>query len=254
MTQLVKKVKNSAEYYKLLSVLSMSTRLYPLLIRLEEKGIIENSLKSSPKKSILDLIEIADLRVYKIRGTDPRADMSTLACEAKALSAGEIEDRLIAFINYFMSDSEFERRLYTSVYPNVGLKFIFTTYNEKLIRRSYKYKELIQQSDTKPTIEHIFSIEPKFNFPNNGFDTIEDYNDKVNMIGNLTLLEKSINSQCHNKSPIQKIKDNLYGRSIFKDPKKISAEIKNRGSAFVKNDAEKRSKELVKFCLKRWSI
>jgi len=112
----------------------------------------------------------------------------------------------------------------------------------------------MEQSKTVPTIEHIFSREERFDFPNFGFVSLESYSDRVHMLGNLTLLEKSLNSQCHNKTPGQKISDNLYGRSTFEDARRISAEIMNRGSAFVKNDVEERTRRLSEFCASRWKV
>ena len=204
--------------------------------------------------TMLALIEIADVRVYKVRGTDPRADMSYLARDAKHLKPRDIEAKLVSFVNNFMSDSEFARRLNSDVYPNVVLKYVFTEYNEQLLGSEYSLQELVEQSETVPTVEHIFSREERFDFPNFGFDTLEEYNDRVNMLGNLTLLEKAINSQCHNKTPGQKISENLYGKSIFEDARRISAEVMNRGSAFVKTDVEARTKRVADFCMRRWRI
>jgi len=203
---------------------------------------------------MLDLLEVADVRVYKVRGTDPRADMSYLARDAKRLKPHEIETRLISFVNNFMSDAEFSRRLNSDVYPNVVLKYVFTEYNEHLLGNEYSLQELIEQSKTVPTVEHIFAREERFDFPNFKFNSVEEYNDRVNMLGNLSLLEKSINSQCHNKTPGQKISENLYSKSTFEDAKRISAEVMNRGSAFIKTDIEERTRRIAMFCMHRWRI
>jgi uncharacterized protein with ParB-like and HNH nuclease domain len=247
-------VPTHQKYYKLFSVLGLSTRLYPLTIRLKMRGLLNSKIESNPVLSLFDLIEIADVRVYKIRGTEPRADMSFLARDAKSIESKDIEARLLKFVNDFMWDDEFRRRLNSSIYPNAALKYMVTKYNEFLLNREYSFEELIAQSETIPTVEHIFSEEERFDFPNFGFESFQEYNDRVHMLGNLTLLEKSLNSQCHNKNPIEKASPNLYGRSIFEDPRKISAEMINRGNIFNKSHVEDRTRRLSEFCLNTWRV
>lgn len=252
--KILHQVSQDKRYYKLFSVLGISARLYPLVIRLETRNLLNHKIQHPKVSSMLDLIEIADIRVYKVRGTDPRADMSYLARDAKHLTPREIEAKLVSFIYGFMSDSEFSRRLNSDIYPNVALKYIFTEYNEHLKDSKYTLQELIKQSETVPTVEHIFAREERFNFPNFEFASLEEYSERINMLGNLTLLERSINSQCRNKTPGQKISDNLYSTSIFEDATRISAEIKNRGSTFVKTDVEARTRQIADFCRTRWKI
>jgi hypothetical protein len=252
--RILRRVSQDTKYYKLFSILGLSARLYPLVIRLEARDLLSHRVRYPTVSTILDLIGVADVRVYKIRGTDPRADMSYLARDAKHLEPRDIEERLVSFVDNFMSDAEFARRLNSDIYPNVVLKYVFTEYNEHLLGSEYSLQELMEQGETIPTVEHIFSREERFDFPNFGFSSLEEYNDRVNMLGNLTLLEKAINSQCHNKTPGQKISENLYGKSIFEDARRISAEVMNRGSAFVKTDVEERTRRIADFCIKKWKI
>lgn len=252
--RILRRVPQIKRYYKLFSILGLSARLYPLVIRLETRSLLTHEVRHPTISTMLDLIEVADVRVYKVRGTDPRADMSYLARDAKHLEPRDIETGLVTFINNFMSDSEFTRRLNSDLYPNVVLKHVFTEYNEHLLGKEYTLRELMEQSETTPTVEHVFSREERFDFPNFGFRTLEEYSDRVNMLGNLTLLERAINSQCHNKTPGQKISENLYGRSIFEDAQRISAEVMNRGSAFVKANVEERTERIARFCMERWKV
>lgn len=255
LVSIVRKVQKKEKYYKLFSILGLSTFLYPLIIRLESLGILDKQIDQSRKLIFLDLIEIADLRVYKIRGSDPARDVSILSQSAKTITEKEIKDGLIQFIKKFMTDSDFLIRLNNvAIYPNVGLKHILIEYDQHLLNRAYTINELINLNNISPTIEHIFAEEERFDFPNFGFNSQEEYNDKIQYIGNLTILEKGINSQCSEKNPNQKINDNLYEKSKFEGPKQISAKIKNRGTSFVENDITLRGKELSDFCLRRWPI
>jgi uncharacterized protein with ParB-like and HNH nuclease domain len=250
---IIRKVPDDKKYYQLFSILGLSAFLYPLAIRLETCGFLEKQVIQS-SLAFIDLIEIADLRVYKIRGTDPARDISYLARDSKKLPESEIKERLVGFIKLFMSDTEFSRRLNVEIYPNVGLTHILIEYDQSLINKKYTISELKEFNRLVPTVEHIFPREARFDFPNYGFSSEEEYIGKINQIGNLTILEKSLNSQCSEKNPDQKINDNLYGKSKFEGPKQISAEIKNRGTSFIESDISIRGKAVMDFCLKRWSI
>jgi len=252
--RILRRVSQDKRYYKLFSILGLSARLYPLIIRLETRDLLSHRVRHSAMLTMLDLIEVADVRVYKVRGTDPRADMSYLARDAKHLNAREIRTKLVSFVNNFMSDSEFARRLKSDIYPNAVLKYVFTEYSEHLRDSEYSLQQLMEQSEKVPTVEHIFSREKTFDFPNFGFGSLDEYNDRVNTLGNLTLLEKAINSQCHNKTPGEKISKDLYGSSTFEDAKRISAKVMNSGSAFVNTDVEERTRQIARFCMKRWRI
>ena len=74
-----------ADDLKKFSKLGISAFLYPLIIRLESLGILEKQINQS-LLTFFDLIEIADLRVYKVRGTDPARDISYLARDSKKIS------------------------------------------------------------------------------------------------------------------------------------------------------------------------
>ena len=251
--QIIRKVELEETYYKLFSVLGVSATLYPLVIRLQTRDLLEKTIKRNPKKSFLDLLEIADVRVYKVRGTNPRADMSYLAKYAKTLSASKIEEKLVDFILRFMDNAEFERRL-ASNYHSAPIAHVITEYGELLRGKPYSLKELSTFTSTQPTVEHIFAQRARFDFPNFGFKHDEEYQEKIELLGNLTLLEKSINSQCQNKNPHQKINDGFYNKSMFNDAKEIGAMILNRGTPFVKGDIGERTQILTKFCLERWDI
>jgi uncharacterized protein with ParB-like and HNH nuclease domain len=249
---ILRRVATDCTYYKIFPILDISARLYPLMVRLEMRGLLTYRIPQVKNMTILDLLEIADVRVYKIRGTDPRADMAYLAKDAKRLAAKEILSKLHSFVDYFMNDAEFARRLNSDVYPNPVLRHLITEFSEYQRKQAYTLSELLAQTDLFPTVEHIFAQEQTFSFPDFGFQTLEEYNDRVHMLGNLTLLEKNINSQCRNKTPSQKVSDNLYGRSVFDDAKKISADVMNTGNPLKKADIEKRTKIIADFSLKRW--
>jgi hypothetical protein len=206
------------------------------------------------KNGLLEFLEIADLRVYKIRGTDPRADMSYLARDAKEASINEIRERLRAFIRRFMGNAEFNRRLKLEIYPNPALKHIYIEFEEEILEKDYSFEKLRSLNELDPTVEHIFAREPTFDFPNHGFEDEDDFAIYSNTLGNLTLLEKDLNSKCSNRIPEQKIDKKFYGSSNFLDPRRISANLRNEGVPFSKRHIKERLKELNKFCMDHWRM
>jgi hypothetical protein len=247
------------KYYKIFSILDISTYLYPLTIRLEMKGSLNKQLSKYPEYTFLDLIETADVRVYKTRGTDPIKDISFLAKDSTSITDDDIESRLFNFIGWFMNDSEFKNRLNTNIYGNRALKHMFIEYDEYLLIKDqlneYTLNDLIELNNTTPTTEHIFPQEAPFSLPNKGFNTEQDYLNQIHRLGNLLILEKSINSQCKNHIPDKKIVDTkLYSNSKFLAVQKFTAEQKNAGVNFDSCNIDERTIKLSDFCLKRWMI
>ena len=168
------------------------------------------------------------------------------------MSENSIKDKLIAYINFFMSDSELKSRLNQAIYGNHGLSHLFIEYDEYLMNKNYDISEL-REFKSISTVEHIFPQKARFDFPTFGFKSQEEYNDSIHRLGNLMILERSLNSRCSEKNPDEKIKE-CYGESKFKDPKQINAKTRNRGTSFSVSDISLRAKELTEFSLERWSI
>jgi uncharacterized protein with ParB-like and HNH nuclease domain len=251
--QIVERIKLE-KYYKLLSIQDLSTNLYPLLIRLEIMNLLEESCDYK-NYTFFNLIEIADLRVYKIRGTEPVKDISFLAKDASKIGKVAIKDGIINFINNFMNDNEFTNKLSLDIYGNTSLKRIFIEIDENIRKAPYSTDELILINNTIPTIDHIFPQEPCFDFPSHGFGVINDYISNIHKLGNLLLIEKSINSSCKNRSPEKKISDSkLYERSVFETVKIFISDMRTRGTQFNLSDVDDRTNRTKDFILKKWSI
>lgn len=250
--------KVNVKYFKLFAVLELSTFLYPLLIRLKSKNILDKSLNCDPSKLFIDLIEVIDIRVYKTYRSTAEKDIFSLANNASDLTELEIENSLIEFSNKFMSDSYFKSRLEGKFDDNSGLKHIFIEY-ENEIRKIKGFNELnileIKSLLAKQlTLEHIYAEEPAINFPSRGFFTQEDYHSNVARIGNLLMLEKSINSSIQQKTPDQKVSEGHYSRSELFCTKELGIEIQNNLLSFELADLEKRSIEMTNYILNRWKI
>jgi len=256
LLSLLNGMKLDKRYYKLFSILNLSTFLYPLTIRLKARGLLDQAIPNNPNLTFLDLIENVDVRVYKIyRGTAGK-DISILARDAAIASPEEISSRLLAFIKYFAGDAVFRSNLEQDIYKNPALNHILFEYNEELLGKSgYDLQSLVRLNLESPTVEHIFPEEPTFDFPSRGFESEENYLAKIHKLGNLTLLEKWLNSRCWNKTVEEKVREpDLYMRSNFKITQKLLSDIQNKGGSFTSTDIDNRTKILVDFCLRRWPL
>lgn len=257
---ILQKTKSDKKYYKIFSILGLSATLYPLLIRLETRNLLNQKINRISKLFFIDLIEITDVRVYKIYRGGATKDMSFLARDSKSFSKAEIKTALFNFIQNFVKDSEFKRRLQSNLYPNEALRYIFIEYDEKQLKNKFSLRELTKMNVNSrrnpqfPTIEHIFSQEARFDFPNFGFRDSDEYSDKIHTLGNLTLLEKELQGRATNLNPDEKVRRKFYDKSVFKVTTDLSAELKTRGLSFTADDINGRMDKLTKFCMKRWKI
>ncbi len=99
------------------------------------------------------------------------------------------------------------------------------------------------------TIEHILSQTPNFKPRAYGFKNDEEFEDHKNLIGNLTLLEKRINSSIKNYDLVEKLDG--YSKSKFKMTSIFAAAL-STNKTFKKVDLQKRGQEMVEDFAKRW--
>lgn len=242
------------EYYKIFAIQDISAFLYPLMIRLETRNLL-NEKSGYLDYSFLKLIELADIRVYKIRGTDPAKDISLLAKDSAELGESEIKVKLVSFINNFMNNNEFKNRLEGNIYGNRALRRIFIEFDEHINGSLYDLDRLIAINKSIPTVEHIFPQEEPFDFPSHGFESIDEYLNKIHNIGNLLLLEKTVNSSCKNRNPEIKISDaKFYEKSNFKAVIDFVSKMRTRDQSFNSDDILKRTTELSSFAMDTWKM
>lgn len=231
---LISKIKETNEYEKPFRFLEFTATLYPVIVRLHMQGKLDN---------LLELLESLEVRVYKLKGTNPVADMYWLSSQLTSSSLDEniIRERLVNFGNKFMNDHSFKNYLSDNIYGNGSVKFILEELNNEKI--SYKeYKNL--------QVEHIYSRTPNFSVLDYGFD--ENYDYEKNRIGNLSLIEEALNksSSVRNNPPINKVDG--YLKSNVKIMRDIAGII-NTGN-FDKNKVDERREEIIEFCVKRFEL
>lgn len=242
--------------YQLLVVQNASAFVYPLMIRLHQRNLLLSEW------NFLSKVAIFDMRIYKIRGTDPAKDIYTIAHDSYDADPKEISNRLLWVVERFMNDSEMESAVTNYVrYGNYGLPAIFTSYELSLweadgvyaVEGPTKLSKLIELVKAGQTIEHILPQEPDATLKRYGFTRREEYDDYIDKIGNLILLTKSENSSYSNASPDVKVSEK-YPNSVYASVRQIGACFGMSREVFSKNDIDVRSAGLAKFCINRWPL
>lgn len=255
LNSLVKRVTKNKKYFKLFSILNLSATLYPLIVKLEMLGKLEDKLPSQEysKFTFFDLIELIDVRIYKTRGTDPRADISRFTFGLSKRSTNKvIQNWLLEYNKRWMSKPEFQTYLGGYIFGNRALAHIFIDYSEFLSKKKFSIVELKRIANDRklnPTIEHILSQKPKFNLKSHGFRSTEEYLEYENTLGNLTVLEKGLNSSAQNKNTFEKVK--VYDKSIFKMTNNISTQISTK-QEFKKKAIEERTELIAEYLSNKW--
>jgi hypothetical protein len=200
--------------------------------------------------TFFDLIELIDVRVYKSKSGESKAEISRTACRlASSWTVKEIQDWLLAYNRNYMPKESFQLYLKSNFYRNQALPHIFIDYCEHLERKKFSFEELTQLTKNSPQIEHILSQTPKFSPRSLGFSNQEDFIEFEHTLGNLTLLEKKINQAVQNRNPRDKV--SYYYKSKFIITKVLSTRIAKQ-KRFTKADIRQRTQELTEYCSNRW--
>jgi hypothetical protein len=231
-SQLIKEVETKPLYQKPFRYLEFTATLFPLIVRLYMQKKLDD---------LLPILESIEVRVYKLRGTNPIADMYWLSSHIAEtqLTIDEIKSELIDFSEKFVNNHVLRNYLDNAIYGNGAVKYILSEYTNDNHPISV-YKDL--------QIEHIFSKDPNYDVTAYGF--AEDYEYEKNRIGNLGLLEQPLNDGLGNLPPINKVSG--YLQSVISDTRNLAGEIQKGG--FAKSNVDVRRKVIIDFCIKRFEV
>jgi len=261
LEQLIENTHNSLDYYLLWVIQDLSATLYPLVIRLHAMGWV-GSVGSKDPRTLLQLVELTDLRVFKLRGTNPQADMFRVTRTLAGSSVDQVAQSLLEFCRQFMPDTLIATRLVDlDIYRNPGLERMLLQV-EELARVAVKVPalDLDALKDLNRdglTVEHVMSQDPgdSFHVSHYGFSGNEDYEQRRHRFGNLLLLEGSINSACQNRTVEDKMSaSNLYPKSKLCAVQALSARHAGAGKRFDKAALGQRSSELAQIVRDRWPL
>ncbi|MEQ9468377.1 MAG: HNH endonuclease family protein [Ekhidna sp.] len=151
-----------------------------------------------------------------------------------------------------MNENEFRNNLYGSIYQKsrAVLPMILLDYSEHLSGKIFDLDSLKTFVKGKSlTIEHILSQKPKFTLKTHGFKSNDEYLEFEHTFGNLTLLEKSLNSSVNNKNVYDKV--TYYDKSKFKITRLLATQITHKDQ-FKKEDIEARTEEIANYLEEKW--
>ena len=256
---LVSETRTDRQSYMLLVVQDLSATLYPLLIRLQLKEWLKKSSAHDPR-SLQELVELADLRVFKLRGTNPQADIFWITRDLTQSSVNNVAQELLNFCQKFMPDTLMSQRLAAEeMYRNVGVQRMLwedeDQLREKMQLPQADIDELVKLYSGGLSIEHILPQKPAFKVEHYGFDDAEQYDIQKHLLGNLLLLEGSINSACQNKTVEEKVTlPSLYLSSGVKTVKALAAKRGGASHGYRRENIDQRSQQLAQLILKRWYL
>jgi len=212
--------------------LEFTATLFPLIVRLKERDKLNE---------LIELLTIVEVRVYKLKGTNPRNHMYDLSSRVveEDLSVDQVRNFLMDFLNRFMNDYNFKNVLKEAISHNASVKYMIYRYMGQKLTLP-EYRELQK--------EHIFSSNPTFDVKEYDFMD-EEYPYEKDRLGNITLLEKVLNIKADNNSP--DIKAPNYIQSGLQDTRYIGGLIGHDN--FKKSSVDSRRQEIISFLLDEFS-
>ncbi|WP_375723621.1 DUF262 domain-containing HNH endonuclease family protein [Arcobacter sp. KX21116] len=242
-SKLVLSIRDNIKYIEAFQFLEFSATLYPLIVILFQQNKLDE---------LLDILISVELRVYKFKGTNPRADIPYLCNEIvkEDWTIEEIKEQLEWFRGKFLNDGSFKYSLSENIYGNNAIKYILLKHNNSLNSK----KITLFKDFNNLQVEHIFpqgsDSGVTFDVTSFGFDDSEDYEYTKDTIGNLTLLEKNLNSgkEVSDLTPDEKVSG--YLKSKVTETNLLASEIDK--NSFQKVNVESRSKKIIEFCLKNF--
>lgn len=257
---LVQATRTDKQAYCLWVVQDLSATLYPLVIRLHRKGWLSEH-GTTDQRSLMEIIELTDLRVFKLRGTNPQADIFRITRELHQQTVDWVIKELQNFCDWGMPDAMMASRLTDEdMYRNPALPRMLL--QEEAAARvavgepEMTLQELATLSQNGLTVEHILPQDPdnSFSIDSYGFDNDEDYLQHKHRLGNLLLLEGTINSACNNRTVEAKMTaPNLYMASSLCAVKAVAAACAGNKS-FDRSQLADRSKRLSATIVERWPV
>lgn len=255
---LVDRTRTDRTLYMIFVVQDIAATLYPLLIRLYLKQWLDKTAPADDR-NLLSWLEAVDLRVFKLRGTNPQADIFWITRELPQQTIADIVNRLRQFCRRFMSDSLMLSRLESEeLYRNPGLVRMLWE-EENQVRQAQdepvaSIEDMAALNNAGVSVEHILPQDPAFSISSYGF-VDDEFDEYKHRLGNLLLLEASLNSACKNKTVEEKVTaPKLYASSKLFSVKKLMADRVGKPQGYLKENIEQRSRELGRALLSSWPI
>jgi len=237
LRSLLERAKRDSAMKEFLAFQSPDAAVYPLIVGLEAEQKLSDA--------VLKVVRVLDLRVYQVRGTNPRATLyRETVSHLKHLSEQQIIKNIRGFVEYYGSDDQIAYLLAGKVFGQGFCKYVLWRFLTK------DHPNLDWSLYRRCEVEHILSRTPSLDPTTYGFDSGEEYEEKIHTFGNLTLLESKLNKQTRNYSPADKTR--FYRQSALEYNRLLAERIAQKG--FRKENIETRTREIVDFFKREWRL
>nr|WP_315848149.1 DUF262 domain-containing HNH endonuclease family protein [uncultured Rhodoferax sp.] len=261
LEQLVAQTRTDPEAYLLWVVQDLSATLYPLIIRLHLKGWTAAS-SSRDTRSLAELLALVDLRVFKLRGTNPQADIFRITRELTSSTVESVAQALLSFCERFMPDPLMKSRLVDEdMYRNPAAQRLLLQLEQAervtLGMGHLTLLEMVTLVSGGLTVEHVLPQDPdnSFSVTGYGFADTNDYELMKHRLGNLLLLEGPINSACNNRTVEAKVTaPNLYRASSLHSVRGLAAICAQANIRFDRGALAARSADIASQVAARWPL
>jgi hypothetical protein len=241
LARLLERIAESETHKRLFQFQSPSASVYPLLVAAESRGILDEQM--------LKAISILDLRVYQVRGTDPKADLYRSAVSGmKTSNRNDILRTILGYCRAFGSDQELNSILHGHVFKQGFTKYVLWNF---AVERDREVTDLDYELFSDCQVEHILPQEGStFDVTTFGFSSDEDYELTKHGFGNLTPLEERLNKRGQNVPPANKAA--IYAESRLAENRVLGTRIREAG--FRRDLQGERAAEIVQFFKTKWTI
>lgn len=259
LEELVRLTRTDRASYMLLVVQDLSATLYPLFIRLHRMGWLTQA-SGTDTRSLQALIELVDLRVFKLRGTNPQADVFWITRNLGNTTLTAVVTDLLQFCKKFMPDGLLTSRLVSEdLYRNMGLQRLLWEEEDQarlsLQQQPADIAAMAALNAAGMSIEHVLPQQPAFDIASYGFTGLEEFEEHKHRLGNLLLLETGLNSACKNTTVEAKVTNpRLYADSALVSVGALAASRVGKPQGYSLNNIEARSVALADMMLLRWPM
>lgn len=247
LVRILERIQEEVGMDKLMRWQQPNALIYPLIIGAEAEGILDEDM--------VELIRVLDMRVYKIRNTDPRAKLYKRAVaeiKNQQKNKEDTKQQMLSFLRSWGRNEELESYLQGNIYArgNRGEKIALWQYAKKYSEDQAEDYEFYNNLE----IEHVLADDAKLELDlrDCGFLDEEEFNAYEDRFGNLMVLESELNKSASNKPPIVKAGEE-YQKSKVKAIRLLGNTIIN-DKGFNKESVNKRTKEIVETIKEEWPI
>lgn len=243
LQRLMERVGQEAPLRKMLSMLGIDALLYPLLIALEARGFLDATM--------LMEVERLDVRLYKVAERSNRAGLygDTISKVISATSADTIRGGIRGYGLLHVPDAVLLSALGELRYQQRSSITKYLLWElEKALRPAFDDGDVSQFADAQ--LDHVWPQAPTVAFPAYGFQDAAQYVAAIDKIGNLALLEATLNARARNKQPTQKARSEYQAATAFSRTRTMGFAIENNG--WTRDDIDRTTRELMDFAMARW--